>query len=86
MRIGICSWSLQAENLEDLIEKVDQVGIDAVQLALDPVREGWGVDAVRLAFSEVGVEVISAMMALAGADSSPLPSLAPIHVGGRAAY
>ncbi|HIN79969.1 MAG TPA: sugar phosphate isomerase/epimerase, partial [Planctomycetes bacterium] len=34
MRIGICSWSLQAENLEDLIEKVDQVGIDAVQLAL----------------------------------------------------
>ncbi len=75
MRIGICSWSLQAENLEDLIEKVDQVGIDAVQLALDPVREGWGVDAVRLAFSEVGVEVISAMMAMEGEDYSTLQSI-----------
>jgi L-ribulose-5-phosphate 3-epimerase len=38
-RLAVCSWSLQPENLADLITKLQATGINRLQLALDPLRE-----------------------------------------------
>lgn len=75
MKIGICSWSLQPSDLDDLIEKVAEVGVGAVQLALDPVREGWGVERVRDAFKEADIELLSGMMMMEGEDYSTLEAI-----------
>ena len=44
-RVAVCSWSLQPESPAVLADCLDQIGINRVQLALDPIREnpaGWG--------------------------------------------
>jgi L-ribulose-5-phosphate 3-epimerase len=75
-RVGVCSWSLQATGPADLVAKIRACGVDAVQLALDPVRTGeWDerqtVDELRAA----GITVLSGMMATKGEDYSTLETI-----------
>src|SRR5688572_15543593 len=39
-RIGVCSWSLRPTDAADLAARVGGCGVRAVQLALDPIRDG----------------------------------------------
>jgi len=78
-KIGVCSWSLQPDVPDSLIERVRQCGMSAIQLALGPLvmppgAEVWGraVSAIR----EAGIEILSGMMAFAGEDYSTLQSIA----------
>jgi hypothetical protein len=44
-RLAVCSWSLQPESPEALLEHLQTIGIPSVQIALDPLREQpdvWG--------------------------------------------
>ena len=74
--IGICSWSLQPKDIQDLVASLEACGISAVQLALDPVRTGaMPIDALQTTFRARGIHILSGMMAMQGEDYSTLESI-----------
>src|SRR5262245_52413819 len=76
LRLGVCSWSLKPRSPQDLAQKARWCGVDAVQLALDPLRTGeWGVEDTLRALSAAGLSIVSGMMAMAGEDYSTLESI-----------
>jgi len=75
--VGVCSWSLQPGSPADLIEKVNQTGCRAVQLALDPIRTGaWDERETFERLSEAGIAVRSGMAAMEGEDYSSIDAIA----------
>ena len=75
-RLAVCSWSLQPESPADLLAKLSAIGIDRVQLALDPLREKpaiWGSTTAQ--FASAGVKIVSGMFGCAGEDYSTLESI-----------
>jgi len=75
-RLAVCSWSLQPANPQQLVEQLHQLGIDRVQLALDPLRESpevWG-RAAEL-FRDQGVSIVSGMFGTVGEDYTTLESI-----------
>lgn len=75
--LGVCSWSLQPNDHDDLVASVGRTGLSRVQLALDPLREGrWGVADLRSAFDAAGLEVVSGMMGTIGEDYTTLETIA----------
>lgn len=75
-RLAVCSWSLRPTGPADLAAKVRACGLDAVQLALDPIRRGeWDEgETVRVLAGE-GISVVSGMMGMKGEDYSTLESI-----------
>ena len=74
--LGICSWSLQAAGPDQLVERVQAVGLSRVQLALEPLRSGlWDREQTVRAVSEAGIEVRSGMLEMAGEDYSSLETI-----------
>ena len=75
-RLGVCSWSLQPSSPRELAGKLRQVGVDACQLALDPLREGrWDERETADVLRQAGVELRSGMMSTQGEDYSTLASI-----------
>lgn len=75
-RIGACSWSLRADGPEALVEKLEAVGVDSVQLHLDPLRSGaWSEAATVAAFARAEIEIRSGMMGMQDEDYSTLESI-----------
>lgn len=75
-RIGVCSWSLEPENVDALVERALVAGVTTVQLALDPLRLGaMGIEETRSRLSEAGLFLVSGMMAMEGEDYSTLASI-----------
>ena len=75
-RVGVCSWSLQPGSALELAARVRECGLDALQLALDPLRTGaLPKPEVRAALEEAGIVILSGMMAMAGEDYSTLASI-----------
>jgi L-ribulose-5-phosphate 3-epimerase len=74
-RLAVCSWSLHPKDPAELIEKMRQIGLDKVQLALDPLREGgaWA-DAPKL-LRNAGLKIIGGMFGAVGGDYSSLESI-----------
>ena len=67
--LGVCSWSLQTERVETLVELIAEVGVRSVQLGLDPLVAGeWSVDGVREVCSAAGIEIRSGMLGMRGED------------------
>jgi L-ribulose-5-phosphate 3-epimerase len=75
-RLGVCSWSLQPGSTTELISRVQATGLNAVQLALDPVRsEVMPLDELQPAFERAGIAILSGMMDMAGEDYTTLESI-----------
>jgi L-ribulose-5-phosphate 3-epimerase len=75
-RVGVCSWSLQASSPEELATRAKAVGVDCVQLALDPLRTGhWPLATTVRALDAAGLELRSGMMSTIGEDYSTLTSI-----------
>jgi hypothetical protein len=75
-RLGICSWSLQPSSPGELVERVADAGLAAVQLALDPLRTGdWSPIDTMGAFEQAGITVVSGMMGTKGEDYSTLETI-----------
>ena len=75
-RIGVCSWSLQPAGARDLVRDTLACGLDAVQLALDPLRTGlMPLDDVLRELDGGRITVLSGMMAMAGEDYTTLTSI-----------
>jgi sugar phosphate isomerase/epimerase len=67
--LGVCSWSLQPQSPAQLVERLNSVGLQAVQLDLDPFREQpavWGE--AEAVFGRAGVQVVSGMFRTVGED------------------
>ncbi len=78
MRLGVCSWSLKPNSGADLLSTVGGLGLDAIQLALDPFRTAgaeWDVAAFREASASAGIAVRSGMIGMRGEDYSTLESI-----------
>jgi len=74
--IGACSWSLRAEEPDELAARLRDVGVDCVQLGLDPLVQGaWTLDGIRTALAARGIEIRSGMMGMQGEDYSTLDTI-----------
>jgi len=72
-RLGVCSWSLQPADPDDLICDLQTVGVSQVQLDLDAVRlkpKIWGNVAERCA--QEGIHLASGMFRTVGEDYASL--------------
>jgi sugar phosphate isomerase/epimerase len=75
-RLAVCSWSLAPTSPRDLALQVRACGLSAVQLALDPIRQGeWSECETRRELSDAGIEIVSGMMAPAGEDYTTLDTI-----------
>jgi L-ribulose-5-phosphate 3-epimerase len=75
-RLAVCSWSLQPGSTTELISRVQATGLNAVQLALDPVRTGvMPLAEVQPAFERAGLTIVSGMMDMASEDYTTLESI-----------
>lgn len=76
-RLGVCSWSLEPESAEDLLDKLARTGLRRLQIALDPLRENPGRRWTGFADLAAGRGVISVsgMMGMIGEDYSTLESI-----------
>lgn len=74
-RLAVCSWSLQPPTPAALVEALKRIGIDKVQLALDPIREGgaWGNGGKALAAAGIGI--VSGMVTTVGEDYSTMDAI-----------
>ena len=75
--IGLCSWSVQPDSPESLVEALESAGITAVQLALTPCVQApdrWGTSMQQL--RDAGIAVLSGMMEPVGEDYSTLDAIA----------
>jgi L-ribulose-5-phosphate 3-epimerase len=75
-RLAVCSWSLRPANPQDLVQKVRDAGLSAIQLALDPIRaqpQSWG-EIGRIA-REAEIKLISGMFGAKGENYSTLETI-----------
>lgn len=73
-RLAVCSWSLQPTGPADLAAKVRECGLDAIQLALDPIRTGeW--DEAETVRALQDITLVSGMMGTKGEDYSTLETI-----------
>lgn len=74
--VGVCSWSLQPGSVAELIRDVQALGLSAVQLALDPLRDGsWPADHTAEQLRAAGIAIRSGMLTTVGEDYSALASI-----------
>lgn len=74
--LAVCSWSLQPENLDVLIDRVRATGISRIQIALDPIRESpqaWNDTVSRL--RGAGIQLVSGMFGTVGEDYSTMEAI-----------
>jgi len=75
-QLGVCSWSLQPNNAADLADKVSQLGLTKIQLALNPVHndpKAWGD--VRRRLDDAGITIVSGVFETKGEDYSTPKSI-----------
>ncbi|MCC5787709.1 MAG: sugar phosphate isomerase/epimerase [Phycisphaerales bacterium] len=75
-RLGVCSWSLQPASPADLAWKVSKVGVQWVQLALDPISHAdWDEEETVGALKEAKIGIVSGMIGFPGEDYSTLETI-----------
>ena len=75
-RLGVCSWSLQPGSPDELVERVRETELSAVQLALDPLRvKDWSFGGTVKKLEAGGIAVLSGMMGTCGEDYSTLEAI-----------
>ena len=74
--LAVCSWSMRPADAGQLVERVTQSGVTAVQLALVPLVDApkvWGESVTRL--RDAGIRIESGMFAPRGEDYSSIPRI-----------
>lgn len=75
-RLAVCTWSLRPRSVRELVDSVRATGLDAVQLALEPIRTGaMSLEEVRDGLGAAGIRILSGMMQTVGEDYSTLESI-----------
>ncbi|MFB3431898.1 MAG: sugar phosphate isomerase/epimerase family protein [Phycisphaerales bacterium] len=74
--LAVCSWSLQPDSPQQLVERVSACDLTAIQLHLDPVRSGdWSEPDLVARLSGAGIRITSGMMTTQGEDYSTLETI-----------
>jgi len=74
--IGVCSWSLEPTDCEQLAISVTRCGLSHVQLALGPLIERkWCLDTTKNIVEDSNIRICSGMMSTVGEDYSTLESI-----------
>lgn len=74
--LGVCSWSLRCQSPSELVDRVSALGLDAVQLHLDPVRTWqWRPDETASRLKVARIAIASGMMSFKGEDYATLESI-----------
>jgi L-ribulose-5-phosphate 3-epimerase len=75
-RLGVCSWSLQPVDADDLVAKLLATGVRRVQLALDPLREFPRVwSRTETLFRQNNITIVSGMFGCVGEDYATLETI-----------
>lgn len=67
--LGLCSWSIEPNNPDDLLFGLSQLGMKKTQVALEPMRHNidtWRFTGARI--WEAGVQMVSGMVETIGED------------------
>lgn len=75
-RLAVCSWSLQPETPAQLVDQLRTIGLNRVQLDLDPLRERpdqWAKTKELFAWN--GITAVSGMFRTVGEDYSTLETI-----------
>ncbi len=74
--LAVCSWSLRPTDPANLVQQLQAIGINQVQIALDPFRENPEVWAsLPDWFAKNGITFISGMIATVGEDYSTMEAI-----------
>lgn len=74
-RLAVCSWSLQPQSPQQLVDYLKKIGIARVQLALDPVRTDPAWAKCGELFAQQGIQVVSGMFGTVGEDYTTLDTI-----------
>lgn len=75
-RLGVCSWSLRCDSPAQLVARLQECGVRAVQLHLDPIRSlAWRADETAGLLRGARIAIVSGMMTTKGEDYSTLESI-----------
>ena len=75
-QLAVCSWSLQPAKPADLVRDLKIIGLNRVQLDLDPLREQPSVwDAAPALIAQHGITPVSGMFRTVGEDYSTLDTI-----------
>jgi L-ribulose-5-phosphate 3-epimerase len=75
-RLAVCSWSLQPQSPRQLADDLKEIGVNRVQLALDPFRTSpdvWGTFPAFCAANKI--EIVSGMVTTVGEDYTTMESI-----------
>ena len=75
-RLAVCSWSLQPQNPQQLVEQLEKIGIRRVQIGLDPIRgeaATWG--SFGALAKERGIKIASGMFGTIGEDYTTMETI-----------
>ena len=75
-RLAVCSWSLQPTSPQNLIDQLLEIGLNRVQIALDPLRthpETWGV--LPELCRRHKIQLVSGMLTTVGEDYTTMESI-----------
>lgn len=74
--LGVCSWSLQAQKIAELLQCLDSCGLTRIQIALSPFLDQESeVRQIRDAIEQGNVTLCSGMLATIGEDYTTLDSI-----------
>ncbi|GJQ30479.1 MAG: hexulose-6-phosphate isomerase [Phycisphaerae bacterium] len=74
--LAVCSWSLRPTDPNDLVTKIAACGLSAVQLHLDPLRDGsWSEHATTDTLARANIRLVSGMISMKGEDYSSLDAI-----------
>jgi sugar phosphate isomerase/epimerase len=75
-QIGICSWSTHAQGPDELIERLEQIGLKNVQLGLnDLLDEDSPWQDIQAKMSAKGFNIVSGMFGTIGEDYSTIEAI-----------
>jgi L-ribulose-5-phosphate 3-epimerase len=75
-KLAVCTWSLRPTDPQNLVDQLKQIGINRVQLNLDPLREKPAVwSPLEKLFAGHGISIVSGMFGTLGEDYSTLESI-----------
>ena len=75
-RLGVCSWSLQPKDPADLLRQLQALGLQRVQIDLDPWREQTAVwSGAQEPLTQAGFTLVSGMFRTVGEDYTTLETI-----------
>src|SRR5688572_26073939 len=74
-RLAVCSWSLQPQNPQQLIDQIKSIGIPRVQIALDPIRTEAAWQNFAALAAQNGIALVSGMFGTVGEDYTTMETI-----------